>query len=88
MFSDADVAALIQAAGRLRPGPRRATYQALIGLPAVTGMRAGEACRLGRGDVDLNEETVTIVDSKFGKSRELVLHSTTTVALVDICLAP
>jgi len=36
----------------------------------VTGMRQGEACRLGRGDVDLNAETVTIADSKFGNYAE------------------
>ena len=44
-------------------------------------MRQGEACRLGRGDVDLNAETVTIADSKFGKSRMVFLHPTAAAAL-------
>ena len=34
-----------------------------------------------RSDVDLNEETITIVDSKFGKSRMVFLHPTTAAAL-------
>jgi integrase len=44
-------------------------------------MRQGEACRLARGDVDLDEETVTIADSKFGKSRMVFLHPTAAAAL-------
>ena len=44
-------------------------------------MRQGEACRLGRDDVDLNEETITIADSKFGKSRMVFLHPTAAAAL-------
>jgi integrase/recombinase XerD len=83
VFTDADVAVLIQAAGRLRPAPRRAVYQTLIGLLAVTGMRAGEAIGLDDGDVDLEEGLITIRHGKFGKSRELVLHPTTTAALAS-----
>ena len=44
-------------------------------------MRQGEACRLGRGDVDLNAETITVEDSKFGKSRMVFLHPTAAAAL-------
>ena len=44
-------------------------------------MRQGEACRLGRDDVDLNEETIVIKDSKFGKSRMVFLHPTAAAAL-------
>ena len=44
-------------------------------------MRQGEACRLARGDIDLNAETVTIADSKFGKSRMVFLHPTAAAAL-------
>ena len=46
----------------------------------MTG-RQGEACRLTRGDVDLNAETITIEDSKFGKSCMVFLHPTTAAAL-------
>lgn len=81
LYSPQEVTALMSAAGRLRPAIRAATWRTLIGLLAVTGMRQGEACRLGREDVDLNEETIVIEDSKFGKSRMVFLHPSTAAAL-------
>ena len=53
LYSDADIAALIAAAASLRFPLRVATYQTLIGLLAVTGMRVGEAIRLDHTDLDL-----------------------------------
>ena len=53
LYSDAEIAALIAAAGTLSAPLRRATFATLIGLLAVTGMRVGEAIALDRGDVDL-----------------------------------
>jgi hypothetical protein len=53
LYSEDDIAALIAAAASLRTAFRQATYQTLIGLLAVTGMRIGEAIALDRGDVDL-----------------------------------
>jgi len=44
-------------------------------------MRAGEAIRLDRPDVDLRAGLLTIRESKFGKSRQLPLHATTVAAL-------
>ena len=70
LYSPQEVTALMAAARTLRPAFRALTWRTLIGLLAVTGMRQGEACRLGRGDVDLNAETVTIADSKFGNYAE------------------
>ena len=81
LYSDADVAALIAAAASLRFPLRVATYQALIGLLAVTGMRIGEAIRLDRADLGLDGGVLTVRQSKFGKSRLLPLHSTTADAL-------
>ena len=81
LYSPQEVTALMSAARTLRPAFRAVTWRTLIGLLAVTGMRQGEACRLGRGDVDLNEETITIEDSKFGKSRMVFLHPTAAAAL-------
>ena len=69
------------AAGELRLPLRQATYQSLIGLLAVTGMRVGEAIALDVGDVDLDTGVLRIHNTKFGKSRELILHPTTTEAL-------
>jgi integrase len=64
------------------PTPHRAaTMRALIGLLAVTGMRIGEAIRLDRGDIDYQRGVLTVLESKFGKSRELAVHSTTIAAL-------
>jgi integrase/recombinase XerD len=81
LYSDADITALIAAAARLRFPLRTATYQTLIGLLAVAGMRVGEAIRLDRPDADLDAGVLTIRQSKFGKSRLIPLHPTTTAAL-------
>jgi integrase/recombinase XerD len=81
LYSPEEVAALMSAAGRLAPALRAATWRTLIGLLAVAGMRQGEACRLGRDDVDLETGTLVILDSKFGKSRQVFLHPTAITAL-------
>jgi len=81
LYSDADITALIAAAARLRFPLRTATYQTLIGLLAVTGMRIGEAIRLDRADLDLAAGVITVRQSKFGKTRLLPLHPSATAAL-------
>jgi integrase len=81
LYSATDIAALIAAAASLRFPLRAATYQTLIGLLAVTGMRVGEAIRLDRPDADLDAGMLTIRQSKFGKSRLVPLHPTTVDAL-------
>lgn len=55
---------------------RRATYETFFGLIAATGMRVGEAIRLDCGDVDWTNRLLVVRESKFGKSREVVLHDT------------
>jgi len=67
----------------LRGRLRQATYRTLIGLLAVTGMRVGEAIRLDRDDVDLAHGVLTVRNTKFGKSRELPVHSSAVKALRD-----
>jgi integrase len=60
-----------------------ATYQTLIGLLAVTGMRVGEAIRLDRDDLDADHDGLLRVrHSKFGKSRLVPLHPSTVTALL------
>jgi integrase/recombinase XerD len=81
--SDAEIAALIAAAGRWRSRLGGPTLQTLIGLLAVTGMRIGEAIRLDRGDLDLEHRRLVVRNSKFGKSRQLPLQPTTIEALRD-----
>ena len=83
IYSNHDITRLIEVAGRLGPEHRADTYQTMIALIAVTGMRVGEVVRLDDEDVDLADGLVTIRDSKFGKSRQVPLHPTTTVALND-----
>lgn len=83
IYSDADIAALLAAAGRLRSPLRQATYQTLIGLLAATGMRPGEAIALDDADVDLAEGLIVVRHAKFDKTRLLVVHPTTVSALRD-----
>ena len=75
LYSGQEVAALMAAAGEIRTPFRAATFQALIGLLAVTGMRVGEAIGLDQGDLDAGQGLLTIRDGKFGKSRQLPLHA-------------
>lgn len=82
LYAPADITALITAAATLPRPLGAATYQTLIGLLAITGMRVGEAIRLDRDDLDVNHDGLLRVrDSKFGKSRLLPLHPTTVAAL-------
>lgn len=81
LFTPQQTTALMTAADTLTPSWLALTWRTLIGLLAVTGMRTGEACRLDRGDVDLAEAILTIRDSKFGKSRQVPIHPSTTAAL-------
>lgn len=53
------------------------TLSCLFGVLSVTGLRIGEALSLGIDDVDLKAGILTIRDTKFGKSRQIPLHSTT-----------
>lgn len=81
LYSEADIAALMAAARLLAPALRAATYETLIGLLIVSGVRIGEAIGLDRGDVDWDEGLLTIRDAKYGKRREVPLHPSTTDAL-------
>lgn len=81
LYSEEQVLAMM-AAARTFPSPmRQATFETILGLLWATGMRIGEALGLDRGDVDLVHGLLTVRDSKFGKSRELPVHATTTDAL-------
>lgn len=81
LFTDAELAALLGAAGQLSAGLRADTYQTLIALLAATGMRVGEVAGLDRSDIDWDQGLLTIRNAKFGKSRQIPLHATTTAAL-------
>jgi integrase/recombinase XerD len=83
LYTDNDINALITAAGQLSGRIRPVAYQTLIGLLAATGMRISEALALNLEHVDLDEGLVTILNSKFGKSRRLPIHPSTIDALTS-----
>jgi integrase len=84
IYSEAEIVALIGEARRAIPQPlRAATYETLIGLLAVTGLRVGEAIRLDRGDIDDAEGILLVRQSKFGKSRQVPLTPSTVQALQE-----
>ena len=80
LYTDEQIAALIAAAETLGTAHRTATFQTLIGLLAVTGMRLGETIDLDRDDLDIGHGVLT-VHGKYGKTRELPLHPSTVDAL-------
>ncbi len=81
LYSQEQIAALIAVAGTLRTPLRVATFQTLLGLLAVTGMRIGEAVGLDHEDFDARNGCLLVRGAKFDKSRELALHPSTTAAL-------
>jgi integrase/recombinase XerD len=80
-YTGADIAALMDAARAIASPLKGATYETLIGLLTVTGMRIGEAIRADRADLDTHGGVLTVRDTKFGKSRELALAPSTLDAL-------
>ena len=58
-------------------GLRSSTYATLLGLLAVTGMRLSEALHLARTDVECTHGSLTIRQTKFGKTRWIPLHPST-----------
>jgi integrase/recombinase XerD len=82
IYSPAEIQALMDAAGALRPPLHAATHRTLIGLLAATGIRVGEALGLDRQDVDL-KDAVLRVRGKNDKLREVPLHESTSRALRD-----
>jgi integrase len=83
LYTDREIVDLLAAAGRPSPKGtmRSATYRALFGLIAATGLRVSEALRLKCADVDLDAGMLTVRQTKFTKSRLVPLHRTTTRAL-------
>lgn len=87
IYSPEEVARLLRAARELESPRvagrefRRSTYETLLGLLAATGMRVGEAIRLECSDVDWTHRLLVVRESKFRKSREVVLHDTVAHAL-------
>jgi integrase len=85
IYSDQEIIDLLAAARRLDPLPslRGATYGALFGLIASTGLRVSEAVHLRDTDVDLKSGLLTVRQTKFAKSRHVPLHPSTQDALMQ-----
>jgi integrase len=83
IYTDDEINRIIHTAGQLPSarGLRALTYATLFSLLSVTGMRVSEALALDCDDVDLNQGILTIRRTKFGKSRLVPLHPSTTHAL-------
>ena len=81
LYTPEEITALMTAAAALEHPLRALTYQTLIGLLGITGIRVGEACGLDRADVDLDAGVLTIRAGKLGKAREVPLHPSATQAL-------
>ena len=81
IYTDAEVSALIAAAGELKPRLRAATYQTLISLLVITGCRIGELIALDTGDVDTGRNLLMVRDAKAGSSRLVPLEATAMAAL-------
>ena len=79
IYSDAQIAAIVRAAGRLvsPKGLRGRTYSTIFGLLSVSGMRVSEALALDRQDVDLEQGILHVRGTKFRKSRLVPLHEST-----------
>ena len=84
IYSPAQIDAVMAQARRSIDSPlRAATYDTLIGLLAVSGLRIGEAIKLDRGDVDWADGVLLIRESKFGKSRLVPLQASSMQGLQD-----
>ena len=79
LYSDAEIAQLLEAASRLpsSTGLRAHTFTTVFGLLVVTGMRISELVGLDNDDLDPEDGLLTIRQSKFRKSRCLPLHLST-----------
>ena len=87
IYSLAEIAALMGAAGALMPPLRAVSYRTVIGLMATTGLRLGEALDLDRQDVDLHDGTLH-VRARQTKQREVPLHPSTISALREYTRSP
>ncbi len=81
IYTDVEIVALMTACSHFHTFILRATYETLIGLLAVTGMRIGEAINLDDDDIDWEQQTLTLRSTKFGGSRLLCLQTSTIHAL-------
>jgi integrase len=85
IYTDKELRTLLEAASHLRPhrGLRARSFGTYLRLLSCTGMRPPEPLRLTCTDVDFQSHTLTLRQTKFSKSRIVVLHPTATKALEE-----
>lgn len=85
IYTDDEIQALLDTAAGLTPrgGLRPLMYRTLFGLIIAAGLRLSEALQLQVGDVDLDEATVTVRQTKFHKSRCLPIAASVVQALTQ-----
>lgn len=85
IYSDEEIAALLQATSLLKPanGLKPHTYTTLFGLLLSTGLRISEALNLSKENVDLETDIITVMQTKFKKSRLVPISASTSQALQD-----
>lgn len=83
IYTEPELNALLKASARLPPttGLRPLTCTTVFGLLSATGLRISEATGLLQQDVDLQLGVLQIRQTKFGKSRLVPLHPSTTRVL-------
>lgn len=81
LWSNDEIRRLLEAVRQIQPPFKAATHQTLFGLLAVSGMRFGEALGLECDDVDLTDGVLTIREAKFGRSRLVPLHESSSATL-------
>jgi integrase len=81
LYSAAQLQSLLRRAGELEGRLRPHTWQTLIGLLACAGLRISEALHLKLNDVDWKQSLLIIRESKYGKTRLVPLHPSTTKPL-------
>ncbi|WP_211882976.1 tyrosine-type recombinase/integrase [Pseudarthrobacter albicanus] len=81
LYSVAEIMALLDAASILSCPQRQGTMATLVGLLATTGLRVGEAIQLDVTDIETDRQLLRVRDTKFGKTREVLLHPTAIAAL-------
>lgn len=83
IYSDGEIAGLLEAAAGLKRYERSRIYPVVFGLLAVTGMRVGEVLALDTDEVDLETGVITVSRGKSRDPRLVPVHESTTLMLTD-----
>src|SRR5699024_1075209 len=82
LYTDDELAGLLEAASQLQPPVRACTMVAIISLMACAGLRIGEALALNITDLDVAAGVLSVT-GKYGKKRHLPVHASTITALSE-----